>query len=350
MKKLLALSLFALVSICAAEAKPVSLLYVGSELESVRDFLDHSSQIDVAVPTWYQVDENGLVSGGPNPMVLERTRSQKIPVMPLIALFDKLKFHELASSEKAQSEMNAALLREAKQYGYVGFQIDFENIDWTDRDLLTALVRATAGVLHRNGLQLTIATVPNAPGHPEGGDFNRWIYRDWRGAYDLAEIAKAVDLVCLMTYDQHTRWTMPGPVGGWQWTVANIEYALKFVPKEKLSLGIALYGYHWYTGAPVRTDGEDKPGLRADYISAPNSTLLARTYKGRLQWDEEERTAYFYINRDQMREWVFFTDARTFEERYRLVEKMGLQGFCSWILGEEDQAIWKVLPQAVRQK
>ena len=90
------------------------------------------------------------------------------------------------------------------------------------------------------------------PATPAQGGFAKWIYTDWRGAYDIAAIAKYVDLVCLMTYDQHTRWTMPGPVAGWQWTVDNLNYALKVVPKEKLSLGIPLYGYHWYTGAPTK--------------------------------------------------------------------------------------------------
>jgi spore germination protein YaaH len=46
-----------------------------------------------------------------------------------------------------------------------------------------------------------------------------------------------------------------------------------------------------------------------------------------------------------MREWIFFTDLRTFKDRYELVQKNGLQGFCSWVLGEEDPAIWKFLPQ-----
>ena len=94
--------------------------------------------------------------------------------------------------------------------------------------------------------------MPNAPGYPGAGGFAKWIYTDWRGAYDIAAIAKYVDLVCLMTYDQHTRWTEPGPVAGWDWTVENLNYALKVVPKEKLSLGIPLYGYHWYTGAPIK--------------------------------------------------------------------------------------------------
>ena len=67
-----------------------------------------------------------------------------------------------------------------------------------------------------------------------------------------------VDLLCLMTYDQNTRWTMPGPVAGWDWTVENLNYALKTVPKEKLSLGIPLYGYHWYAGAPTRGCGDGR--------------------------------------------------------------------------------------------
>lgn len=58
-------------------------------------------------------------------------------------------------------------------------------------------------------------------------------------------------LICLMTYDQHTRWTATGPVAGWTGTIANLDYALKFVPKEKLSLGIPLYGYHWFAGPPI---------------------------------------------------------------------------------------------------
>jgi spore germination protein YaaH len=189
--------------------------------------------------------------------------------------------------------------------------------------------------------------VPNAPGYPGQGAFAKWIYTDWRGAYDIAALAKYVDLVCLMTYDQHTRWTMPGPVAGWDWTVDNLNYALRTVPKEKLSLGIPLYGYHWYTGAPTKDSatGNEKPNPTADYIGVPNALQLAEAYGGKIQWDAEDHSAYFYFYRDQMREWIFFTDLRTFKDRYELVQKNGIQGFCSWVLGEEDPEIWKFLPQ-----
>ena len=347
MKSCIAMVAALLLTAAPALAAPLAIFYMTDGPDSVRDFLAHSAQIGLLVPTWYQVDENGLVTGAPNPMVLDRARSEHLPVMPIVAIFNKKSFHLLATNEPAQAEMNQALIRECRLHGYTGFQFDFENIDWTDRDALSALVKRSAEALHGAGLQLTIATVPNAPGYPGSGGFAKWIYTDWRGAYDLAALAKSVDMVYVMTYDQHTRWTTPGPVAGWQWTMDNLNYALKFVPKDKLALGIPLYGYHWFTSAPIvdKATGEEKPNPSAEYISAPNAQLLAEEYGGKIQWDEEDRSAWFYFYRDQMREWVFFTDARTFRERYDLVEKDGLAGFCSWVLGEEDPGIWAVLPQ-----
>ena len=121
----------------------------------------------------------------------------------------------------------------------------------------------------------------------------------------------------------------PGPVAGWDWTVENLNYALKVVPKEKLSLGIPLYGYHWYTGAPTKrmSSANEKPNPTAEYIGTPNALQLAEAYNGKIQWDAEDHSAYFYFYRDQMREWIFFTDLHTFKDRYELVQKDGLQGY-----------------------
>jgi spore germination protein YaaH len=341
---LLFVCIAAMVGKCV-HAAPVGLFYMNRSPEALRSFLAHSSQIGILVPTWYDVDENGLVTGAPDPTVLQRAKEEKLPVMPIIAVFDKKAFHVLSSSAAAQARMNEAMVRECKQHGYTGFQIDFEDIDYIDRDGLTALVKATAEALHGAGLQLTIATVPNAPGHPGQGGYSKWMWTDWRGVYDLEALVKYVDLVCLMTYDQHSRWTSPGPVAGWDWTVENLDYALKVVPREKLSLGIPLYGYHWFTGTPIKdSTGKEKGNPTAESISAPNALQLAETYKGVVQWDAADHSSYAYFYRDQLREWLFFTDVRTFKERYELMQKQGLQGFCSWVLGQEDPAIWTLLP------
>jgi len=345
MKKLAVTLALALGCALPSFAAPVSLLYIGSDPKSIRDFLDHSKQVDLAVPTWYHMDENGEVMGSPEKLVFDRCKADKTPVEPLIAMFDKKGIHKLASSATAEDHLIEGLLREAKAYGYIGFQFDIENIDYLDRDLLSGLVKKTADALHAKGLQLSIAVVPNAPGYAGETSFGKWIYTDWRGAFDLESIGKSVDLVCLMTYDQHTRWTTPGPVGGWQWTLDNIEYALKVVPAEKLSLGIPFYGYHWFTAGPkVDKDGKEQSEHGGNYIASPDAELLAQRFGGKIQWDEVDHTAYFWIYRDYMREWVYFTDPRTFQDRYDLIKKYKLQGFCSWVMGEEDQGIWKLLP------
>jgi spore germination protein YaaH len=328
--------------------QPKSLFYMTREPKSVRSFLAHADKIDILVPAWYGVDADGLVSGGPNPLVLETARQHHVPVMPLVANgdFAQEEFHKLLKNPVARQSMIHALLRNCKENGYTGFQFDFENVHWTDRDTLSDLVREAAAAFHREGLQLTIATVPNAPGQPSEGGFSAWIYENWRGAYDLKALSQSVDLICLMTYDQHTRWTAPGPVAGWAWTTGNLDYALKFVPGQKLSLGIPLYGYHWFAGTPVKSDDKssDKPNPSAEYIGTEDALDLAKAYGGHIEWDPTDRTAWFYFYRADMREWIFFTDAHTFRERYTLARERGLQGFCSWVLGTEDPGIWDLLP------
>jgi spore germination protein YaaH len=332
----------------APAQQPKSLFYLTRDAKSVRSFLAHADKIDILSPAWYGVDANGLLSGGPNPLVLETSRQHHVPVMPLVVNggFVQDEVHKLLGNAAAQQQMFAGMIRECKENGYIGFQLDLEDVNWTDRDALSRLVEEAGTALHKENLQVSIATIPNAPGHPGETGFSTWIYENWRGAYDLKAIAQAVDLVCLMTYDQHTTWTVPGPVAGWTWAVNNLDYALKVVPARKLALGIPLYGYHWYTGTPAKATDKtgDKPNPTADYISTEDALELAKAYNGKPEWDAADRTAWFYFYRDDEREWIFYTDARTFKERYALVKERGLYGFASWVLGTEDPGIWELLP------
>ena len=324
-----------------AAAQPRALFYMIDTPNSVKSFTDHADKVDILVPAWYSVDANGLVWGGPNPGVLRTAADHHVPVMPIVALMVQLDLHKLLTTSTAQTAFITALISECKQHGYSGFQIDFENVNWTDRDLLSTFVAATASALHHEHLQLTIATVPNGPGFPGKSPYSHWLYANWRGAFDLKALAQSVDLICLMTYDQNTRWTMPGPVAGYPWTVQNLDYALQFVPKEKLSMGIPLYGYHWFAGDPGK---DEKPNPTAEYIGQEQIDDYMSAYHPHVEWDPNDRVSWFYFYRDDVRDWVFYTDKRGFEERYNLVRERGLEGFCSWVLGTEDPEIWSLLP------
>ncbi|MGI4829551.1 MAG: glycosyl hydrolase family 18 protein [Janthinobacterium lividum] len=325
---------------------PKTLFWMSNGLTSVNSFLAHKDKIGIISPTWYQIDENGMVTGEPQPVVLKAAKEAHVPILPLFALFNPEKFHKLANDEKAQDEMNRAFVRECKENGYDGINYDIEDVMWTDRDALSAMVKKTAEVLHKEHLLITIDVVPGAPGHAGETDFGKWMFQEWRGGYDLQALGAAVDLLCLMTYDQSTHWTPPGPVGGWMWTKKNLDYAVQFVPREKLSLGIAAYGYRWYAGDPGLNKKEKTPNATADYISQATAISLRDTYGGKEQWDEADHTPWFFFYRDDMREWVFYTNTRAFMDRYHLAAGDHLEGVCSWVLGEEDPGIWSALPNA----
>jgi hypothetical protein len=52
-----------LLSVCGLLARPKALFYMTENPQSVRSFLAHVNKVDIIVPTWYQVDANGLVLG-----------------------------------------------------------------------------------------------------------------------------------------------------------------------------------------------------------------------------------------------------------------------------------------------
>jgi spore germination protein YaaH len=349
--KLIASALLALTFAASAAfaQQPKSLFYMTRDPNSVRSFLDHADKVDILVPAWYTVDATGLVSGGPNPLVLDTARQHHVPVMPIVAgaNFAQADVHKLLTTANEWPVLLSQLVDACKQNGYTGFQFDFENVNWTDTGAFSGFIAAMSDGLHKQHLEISVATVPNAPGHAGETGFDAWLFENWQGVYDLKALALSVDFICLMTYDQHTRWTAPGPVAGWGWTVSNLDYALQRVPAKKLYLGIPLYGYHWFAGTPVKPTPAhpvEEPNPSAQYISTPDALDLARAYGGHIEWDPVDRTPWFYFYRDNMREWIFYTDARAFHERYNLAEQRGLAGFCSWVLGTEDPGIWDVLP------
>ena len=325
-----------------ATGAPKALFYVTRDPAGLQSFLAHWNKIDILAPTGYNVDANGVVTGHVDAALLDAAREHHVPVMPLVVNpgFNQDLIHKVLVDSNAQGTMIDGLIAACMKNGYIGFQFDFENVIDSDRNALSALVRRTAAAMHSEGLQLSIATVPNAPAAPGTGGFSRWIYANWRNAYDLKAIGEAVDLVCLMTYDEHTRYTPPGPVAGYQWTLDNLEYALKVVPKDKLSLGIPVYGYRWYASDPK--DGKPNPAQVT--VGGADVQQLLSSFHPQVQWDEADRSSFFYFYRDYTREWVFFTDARTFRERWNLANDRGIQGFCAWVLGKEDPAVWDVLP------
>jgi hypothetical protein len=72
------LLMFLFTAMPTSSQQPKALFYLTREPQSVRSFMAHADKIDVLVPNWYSIDASGLLSGGPNPLVLESARQHHV--------------------------------------------------------------------------------------------------------------------------------------------------------------------------------------------------------------------------------------------------------------------------------
>jgi len=223
----------------------------------------------------------------------------------------------------------------ANRDGYVGFQIDLENIDPADKDAFTAFVRGAATRLHRDGRFLSVAVVPRfSDSHPATDPTGQFRTGEWGAPYDYHALGRIADFVVLMAYDQHSRATSPGPVAGYAWVKAALDYAVQKVPRSRLLLGVPLYGRDWNQTA----EGAASTSVAFSEVSS----LLTRP-EVELRWHERWRTPWFrYRDGSELRT-VWFEDERSLKEKLDLLLEYRLRGFAAWRLGLDDPRFWPLV-------
>lgn len=317
-----------------------------SSWESLRRNVE---EISVVAPAWYSVDAEGVVWGEVDPLVLELAAAHDVGVMPLIVNpgFDQEMLHELLVDDEARRRAVESMVELCRRHGFLGIQFDFENVAMTDRDAFTRFYRETAEALHAEGFRISAAVVHRPDELPGPTRYHAWLFENWRAGYDLEAMGRIGDFLSIMSYSQHTRRTPPGPQAGLAWQRDVVEYFLRFVPPEKLSLGIPTGSQHWST----HYDEGIRPEMARSYsegVSHAWALHLVDAHDAELRWSEEDAVPYAFYPVGGTFEWIFLEDARSFEAKLGLVDEFGLRGFSAWVLGPEDPGVWEVLERRSR--
>lgn len=321
-------------------ARPERLFYYVDREESYNSLLRHVDQIDVLAPQVYTADSLGVIFGSLDPRVLALAKRHGLRVMPLFVNegFRQPGLHRLLGDSAARARAIESLVELCRENGYWGMQFDVENLNVADGERFTAWYRDAAAALHRAGYHVSIAIVHRTSDLAGPTGYHRFLLDSWRGGFDLKRIAAASDFVSVMSYDQHTGRTPPGPIAGLPWTREVADYFLRSVPPEKLSLGIPLYGKHW----SVRdVDGPARVGTGADYVSWSWGSGLAERRGAAIQWDSTQAVPYASFENGGVFEWVFLENARSFAAKLALMREKHLRGFSAWALGTEDEGVWE---------
>jgi spore germination protein YaaH len=297
-------------------------------------FTSYSKNADVVktiAPFWATINGDGTVSdrgGNDHPSVVKFAHQNNGTVLLMVnnAKQSDNDIHQVLASPELRSKTITNLAAYLKKYDLDGINIDFEMVQAKDRDNLTAFMRELASSLKPQGYIISIDVFPK---QDESNDVSI--------AYDYAQLAHIADKIMIMTYDNHGVWSKAGPVADIQWVENNLKYALRFIPSQKIYLGVAAYGYDWST----------KGVESLEYSGVMN---LANRFGSTIQWDEPSKSPHFnYIGPDGVKHEVWFENSKSLTYKLDLINKYNLAGAAMWKLGQEDPSSWQVARQKLSQ-
>lgn len=281
----------------------------------------------------YAVNRNGTIT----PIVDQPTinTAYKDRVVPLMVLtnFEEGTFsRDLATVILTNPALQDQILNEAirimDQKGYLGLDFDFEYLGRENRERYNSFLRKARAKLKENGYIISSALAPKLREDQVG-----ILYE----GHDYQAHGEMVDFIFFMTYEWGWSGGPPMAVSPINEVRKVMEYAISKVPKNKIMMGIPLYGYDWTL--PYVPGGQ-----WARTISPQEAIQLALRYRQSIQYDPVSQAPYFYYTDENgRRHVVWFEDARSIEAKFNLVKELGIRGFFYWVLGRDFPQNWLLI-------
>ncbi len=316
-------------------AGPLGMYYYYPDSRAEASLRRHVRQMTVVAPQSFWVDAEGIIHGEVPVRAAEIAQQAGTPVMPLVVNpgFDRNIATALLHNTKAQERAIAYLVYLANRNGFVGWQFDLENIDPTDKDLYAEFVQRAAARLHQEGRLLSIAVVPRfSDTYPNPSE--EFHSTEWGAPYDYRALGQSADFITLMTYDHHGRNSVPGPIAGYDWVKAAIDYTISRVPRDKLLLGLPLYGREWIQ------KGESTSARTLTYADARRRIEQLNL---KPLWHERWLAPWFQYTDSTGFHTGWYEDSRSLRNKLALMRKYRLRGFAAWRVGVEDPRFWTLL-------
>ncbi len=194
-----------------------------------------------------------VIDASPWPELRAQAEDAGVRVVPTFLWTDAAAMHRTFASAKLSEQHIDRIVDLLNENHFPGVDIDYEGKNIADRDNFSVFIGALSARLKPLGKTLACTVEARNDDNPPAG---------WTGtqamsyANDLSALGATCDEVRLMAYDQVFQvsraksFTLSGeqPVtsnAGKQWVDSVIRYALRFVPPEKISLGVPTYGWEF---------------------------------------------------------------------------------------------------------
>lgn len=294
--------------------------YYSGDSSSYNSMVNNRSNIDQIATHNYITDGKGNITGLMPTNQLNYANKNGIEALAMVANnFDGNIAKTLLESPSNVKNLINNLLVQMKTNGYKGVNIDLEGIYSYNRNQYTEFIKQLYNTLKPQGFTVTLSVPAKINDNPAN---------TWCAAYDYAKLGNYADKIILMTYDEHYPGGQPGAVASINWVENVIKYAVSVIPKEKILLGTAAYGYDW------SSNGTKAYGIQGIYN-------LATKYGATILWDKLSQTPYFnYKDASGISHTVWFENENSLKYKLDLVNKYDLNGIGIWRLGLENAPYW----------
>lgn len=212
-------------------------------------------------------------------------------------------------------------------YDLDGINLDFENMNSSDKDVYSRLVIELAPRLKDLGKVLSVDVTA-----PDGSE-------TWSLCFDRHVIGDVADYIIFMAYDQNGA-TSPkeGTTAGYNWVETNLN---KFVgtqeeiDPDKIILGIPFYTRLW-------EETGEKPSSKTVNIKDVDKVLPDGVEK---TWNDELKQYYVEYQEKGKTYKMWIEDERSIKEKLGLVKKYNLAGAAFWEKDREPEGIWQMIDE-----
>jgi spore germination protein YaaH len=353
---------------------------------STKETLAHLDTFKEVNPFGYTVQNDGrlwdaaAISVEPWTTLRAEAKKKNIRYVPTVMWSNADAIHSVLSDPTLRARHIAMIVDEVKANDFDGIDIDYEGKYEKTRPYFTLFLKELYAAMGNKWVQCTVESrTPLSDryyGTEQPADAGKY-------SNDFEALNKYCDRVKFMTYDQQTidlkrgseaeaKGETYGPVSDTVWVEKAIKEAMKTIPKNKIMLGIATYGYEWdvtaYAGNQFAYDllWTFNPQYGLDLASEYNITPV-RNFGGEMGFTYFPKDSPLAMPRPAQ-PWpgnlvaasaaalttsnntnlkfrmVTWQDSQAIADKVALAKKLGIRGVAVFkIDGGQDPKMWDVL-------
>lgn len=276
-------------------------------------------------------EDGGLESIHDVPAIQAGLAEKVIPMMSITnftttSLGENLA-HIVLNNPQIAERLLTDIINIMKAKGYLGLNVDFENVLPIDREAYNRFLELTVTRLHAEGFFVSTAVAPKVSGEQRG-----LLYE----AHDYEAHGRIVDFVILMTYEWGWRKGPPQAISPLNQIKRVLDYAITVIPREKIHFGFQIYARDWLL--------PHVQGQEAQTFDCQEAIMRAVRYGADIQYDSVTQSPFYRYTDEQGRgHEVWFEDARSAQAKFDTVKEYNLKGISYWALGYPFPQNWALL-------